>query len=307
MYNKFYGFSEAPFNMTPSSRFFFESTKHTEALSTMVYAVEQRKGFVVITGEIGSGKTTICRTMLNQLDSHTETALITNTHISGKDLLCTILEDLEVDYQSGSKARLLSQLNSYLIQQIQNDKNVVLIIDEAQNLSPSVLEEVRMLSNLETENEKLIQIIFLGQPELKQKLALNRLEQLRQRIAVFYHLSALNEEETKGYILHRLKVASGTDREYFTEGALRLIYPFTRGTPRLINQICDSALLSGYIYGVDMVDEKIMHEVIKESPISQLGGGSTTKMLRKLDAFEQEKANRDPLSTSFPEPSEFKF
>src|SRR3989338_880338 len=220
MYYKFYGFTEPPFNLTPNSKFFFSSVKHAEALSTMIYAINERKGFVVITGDIGSGKTTVCRALINQLDRKTHTALITNTHMSGKDLLMTILEDLEIDYQPGSKSKLHSQLNAYLIDQLRGHNNVVLIIDEAQNLTPSLLEEVRMLSNLETENEKLIQIIFLGQPELKKKLSLPKLEQLRQRIAVFYHLAPLTEKETKNYVLYRLKIASGTDRQYFTAEAL---------------------------------------------------------------------------------------
>ena len=287
MYNKFYNFQEAPFNLTPNSRYFFESTRHLEALSTLIYAIENRKGFVVITGEIGSGKTTVCRTLLNKLNTRTKTALITNTHMSGKDLLCMILEDLEVEYVPGSKARLLAQLNAFLIEQLRNDFNVVLIVDEAQNLTTSVLEEVRMLSNLETENEKLIQIIFLGQPELKEKLALNRLEQLRQRIAVFYHLVPLDYEDTKKYVRHRLRVASASNREFFTGKALDVVYEFSSGVPRLINQICDSALLSGYIYGTDVIDEKIMREVIAESPMMQIAG--TKKMVKKLDEAEKAK------------------
>ncbi|MBI5149427.1 MAG: AAA family ATPase [Candidatus Omnitrophica bacterium] len=272
MYHKFYGFKEAPFNMTPSSRFFYESTKHLEALSTLIYAIESRKGFVVITGDIGSGKTTVCRTLLNKLDARTQTALVTNTHIGGKDLLCTILEDLGVEYRPGSKAQLLSQLNAYLIEQLRNGHNVVLIIDEAQNLKPVVLEEIRMLSNLETENEKLIQIIFLGQPELKKKLALPRLEQLRQRISVFYHLTPLSQEDARQYILHRLKVASKSQRQYFTDEALELICQYSKGVPRVINQICDSALLNGFIYEKDIVDRALMEEVIQESPSSQIAG-----------------------------------
>lgn len=270
MYHKFYGFKEAPFNMTPNSRFFFESSRHLEALSTLIYAIESRKGFVVITGDIGSGKTTVCRTLLNKLSASTQTALITNTHIGGKDLLSTVLDDFEVEYTHGSKARLLSQLNQYLIEQMRNDHNVVLIIDEAQNLKPAVLEEVRMLSNLETENEKLIQIIFMGQPELKKKLALPKLEQLRQRIAVYYHLTPLTEEDTLKYITHRLFIASETERKYFTDEALRMIYQFSKGVPRLINQICDSALLNGFIYEKGMIDEKLMQEVIHESPTQQI-------------------------------------
>lgn len=277
MYFKFFGFTEAPFNMTPNSRFFFESAKHMEALSTLLYAVEERKGFVVITGDIGSGKTTVCRTLLNKLASTTQTALITNTHMSGKDMLCSILEDLEVEYTPGSKSKILSQLNHYLIEQLRNDQNVAVIIDEAQNLTPSVLEEVRMLSNLETENEKLIQIILLGQPGLKKKLALPGLEQLRQRIAVFYHLVPLTEQETKNYVFHRLKIAGGSGRKYFTDEALDIICQFSKGVPRLINSICDSALLNGFIYEKELINGELMQETVDESPTVQIGGQSTVK------------------------------
>jgi general secretion pathway protein A len=271
MYDKFYGFKELPFNLTPNSRFFFASDKHTTALDSLIYSINQRKGFVVITGEIGSGKTTVCRTLLNKLDKHTQVALVTNTHLNSKDLLMTVMEDLEIEFSSGSKSKLLSQLNTYLIDQMKLDNNVVLIIDEAQNLKPSVLEEIRMLSNLETETEKLIQIILLGQPELKQKLSLKSLEQLRQRVSVYFHLSPLNIEESKNYILHRLKVASGADRQYMTEEALSLVYQFSKGVPRLINQICDSAFLTGYVKEASVIDEQIMKEVIEEAPIHQFG------------------------------------
>lgn len=270
MYYKFYGFKEPPFTITPNSRFFFESNKHKEALSTLVYAIDERKGFVVITGEIGSGKTTVCRAMLNRLDSRTHTALITNTHLSSKDLLCTILDDLDIEYKPGPKAKLLSQLNYYLIEQLRADNNVVLIIDEAQNLTPSVLEEVRMLSNLETETEKLIQIILLGQPELKKKLALPRLEQLCQRITVFYHLSPLTEEEAIHYVRYRLQLASQSKRKYFSDQALKMIYQYSKGTPRLINQICDSALLNGFIYEKEVIDLDLIREVIMELPTVQI-------------------------------------
>ena len=170
MYKKFYGFSEKPFNTTPDTKFFFPSSKHAEALDSLVYAIAERKGFVVITGEIGAGKTTVSRTLLNRLDLETKVALITNTHLTCKELIAQILEEFEVNYQPGTKQKLLSQLNTYLIKQLANDINMVLIIDEAQNLPSKVLDEVRMLSNLETEKEKLIQIILFGQPQLKAKL-----------------------------------------------------------------------------------------------------------------------------------------
>ncbi len=271
MYNQFYGFKENPFDLTPNSRFFFASHKHTEALDSLVYAINQRKGFVVITGEIGSGKTTVCRTLLSRLDRHTQVALITNTHLNSKDLLTMVLEDLEIEFSNGSKAKLLSTLNTYLIEQIKQDNNVVLIIDEAQNLKPAVLEEIRMLSNLETETEKLIQIILLGQPELKGILALNRLEQLRQRVAVYFHLTPLTETETKEYVLYRLKIASGSDHQYMTEEALAWVYKFSKGVPRLINQICDSAFLTGYITETPTIDDRIVKEVIEEAPMERFG------------------------------------
>ena len=271
MYFEYFEFKEPPFNLTPNSKFFFEGDKHKEALNSLFYAINQRKGFIVITGEIGSGKTTVSRALINKLDKNTEVALITNTHLNSKDLLLTLLEDLEVEFQPGFyKAKLLSRLNDYLLAQAHRGHNVVLIIDEAQNLKPAVLEEVRMLSNLETETDKLIQIVLIGQPELKEKLALSRLEQLRQRVAIYFHLSPLGLNETQEYIHHRLKVASQSDREYFSKEALELVYQFSNGVPRLINQICDFALLTGYVDGLKVIDERVMQEAINESPMQQL-------------------------------------
>jgi len=271
MYFEYFEFKEPPFNLTPNSKFFFEGHKHREALNSLLYAINQRKGFIVITGEIGSGKTTVSRALINKLDKNTEVALITNTHLSSKDLLMTLLEDLEIEFQPGfSKAKLLSCLNDYLLAQAHRGHNVILIIDEAQNLKPAVLEEVRMLSNLETETEKLIQIVLIGQPELKEKMALSCLEQLRQRVAIYFHLSPLGFDEAQEYILHRLKVASQSNREYFSKEALQLIYQFSHGVPRLINQICDFALLTGYVDGLKIIDERIIQEVIEESPMQML-------------------------------------
>jgi len=264
MYKKFYGFDAKPFNATPDSKFFFPSAKHTEALNSLIYAVNERKGFVVITGEIGAGKTTVCRTMLNKLNLNTKVALITNTHLTCKELIAEILEELEVDYQPGTKQKLLSQLNAYLIKQLSADMNIVLIIDEAQNLSPMVLEEIRMLSNLETETEKLIQIILIGQPQLKAKLENPKLEQFKQRIALYYHIDALSRQEAQEYISHRLKLVSQNGIDFFTPEAIDLIYTHSRGIPRIINLVCDSALLSGYVYDIRKITEDIINEVLKE-------------------------------------------
>lgn len=249
MYEQFYNLKEKPFNMNPDSKYFFPSERHTEALSSLLYSIEDRKGFSVVTGEIGSGKTTVCRALLNKLEIGTKTALITNTHLTPKQLLCSILEELEVPFQyNWSKTKLLSCLNKFLIEQISLNFNVILIIDEAQNLNAKTLEEIRMLSNLETEREKLIQIILLGQPELEDKLESKELEQLKQRITIYYHIFPLDGDETEEYIRHRLKIAGHNgDGLMFDNSALKQIHNYSGGVPRLINSICDRALLTGYI------------------------------------------------------------
>lgn len=264
MYEKFYGFTEKPFNVTPDSKFFFAGSKHLEALNSLVYAVNERKGFVVVTGEIGAGKTTVCRTLLNKLGIDSKTALITNTHLTAKELITEILDEFQIEYKGGSKQKLLSQLNNFLIKQLASDINVVLLIDEAQNLSRNALEEVRMLSNLETEKEKLIQIILLGQPQLKAKLQDPCLEQLRQRIAVYYHLAALSHSETKNYIHHRLSLVNTAAVNIFLPEAVEEIYRYSRGIPRIINLVCDSALLSGYVSDTKLITEAIVKDVIRE-------------------------------------------
>lgn len=266
MYTQFYNFKEKPFNNSPDPRFFYPSPKHAEALDRLLYAVYERKGFVVITGEIGSGKTTVCRALLKKLDDKNEICMITNTHLNAKELVIAILEDLQVSYKTGTKVKLLSQLNDYLIKKMEDGKNVILIIDEAQNLTPSVLEEVRMLSNLETDTEKLIQIILMGQPQLREKLKLKDLEQFKQRIAVNYHLYPLTKEEMIGYVKHRLSVVSNNGTaDIFEPQAMDVLYDFSKGTPRLINYACDSALLTGFVYEKKNIDKVLMAEAVQES------------------------------------------
>jgi general secretion pathway protein A len=306
MYEQFYHFKEKPFNNNPDPRFFYPSPKHAEALDRLLYAVRERKGFVVITGEIGAGKTTVCRALLKKLnDADSEICMITNTHLNAKELIMAILEDLNVPYKSGTKIKLLSQLNDYLIQKMREGKDVILIVDEAQNLTPSVLEEVRMLSNLETDTEKLIQIILMGQPQLREKLRLKELDQFRQRIAVHYHLYPLSREESTGYVHHRLKVVSqnGSATQIFAPEALDVMYGFSGGIPRLINYACDSALLSGFVYEKNVIDKNLMKEVVDEShlnlrsleeetkikccPRCQVFSGCTTKWVRAEKGEEQ--------------------
>src|SRR3989338_6188655 len=264
MYEQFYGFKEKPFNMTPDSKFFYASPKHEEALNCVLLAVSQRSGFVVITGEIGSGKTTVCRAFINKLDASTKVALILNTHLGKKELLTTILEDLGIEYRSTSKTHLMSALNKYLTKQAADDSNVVVIIDEAQNLTPSVLEEIRMLSNFETEKEKLMQIVLMGQPELRKKLLLPNLEQFRQRVVLYYHLGPLTKEEAAGYIRYRLIKAGNEDADIFTPDAVDEIYKYSKGIPRLINLVCNDTLINGVLYETKKITRPLVKEAVKE-------------------------------------------
>ena len=267
MYEAFYGLTEKPFRMTPDSRYFYPSPKHVDALNHMVYAIEERRGFVVITGEIGAGKTTLSRVLFQKLDPRTKTAIVRNTHLSAKDLLAATLDELEISVPTGStKTRMIGLLNEFLVDQLRDDNNVILLIDEAQNLKPTVLEEVRMLSNLETETEKLIQIVLMGQPELKAKLWLKELTQLRQRVTLHYHLGALDAEETAGYVTHRLQVAGANGAAIFQPAALTQVYRHTKGVPRLVNGLCDRALLTGYVNETRTIGADIVNEVVRELP-----------------------------------------
>lgn len=267
MYEAFYGLREKPFNMTPDPKYFYASPKHHDALSSLLYTIQERRGFAVVTGEIGSGKTTICRTLLSKLSRDTRIAIIRNTQINPKDLIQMTLEDLEAPVTTGTKVKLLSLLNDYLIEQLRQDANVVLLIDEAQNLTPSVLEEVRMLSNLETDREKLLQILLVGQPELWQTLNLPRLAQFKQRIAVHYHLTPLDADEVRGYVLHRLRLAGATNgRAVFTDGAFQRLYRHSRGVPRLVNALADRALLVGYVEESAQINPAMVDEAARDIP-----------------------------------------
>ena len=265
MYQKFFGLAESPFNLTPDSRFLYLSEKHREALANLIYGVRERKGFITLTGEIGSGKTTLCRALTNELDSeNTRLAIIFNSYLSEIELLQTINEDLGIPYQFNSRKDLISELNQYLLEENQKGHNVVLIIDEAQNLSIQVLEQIRMLSNLETETDKLIQIVLMGQPELLDKLARPELEQLNQRITVRYHIKPLDKKDVEYYIRHRLNVARAQIDIDFTPEALKLIYEYTGGVPRKINVLCDRCLLAAYAKVTYTIDLGIVKSAVQE-------------------------------------------
>ncbi|MDD5436959.1 MAG: AAA family ATPase [Candidatus Omnitrophica bacterium] len=247
MYREFFGLKEKPFNVTSDPNFLFFSRVHKEAFSHILYGIKERKGFMEITGEVGAGKTTLCRAILNQFDANTKSAFIFNSNLPDLQLLQCILEDLGIVVTQRTKASMLRQLNNFLLDELVKGNNVILVIDEAQNLKPSTLEEIRMLSNLETDTQKLFQIILVGQPELKDKINSPRLKQLKQRIAVRFHVSALLKDEVERYIYHRLTVAGSKGDVSFTEDAMEFIFKFSGGIPRTINMLCDKSLLSAYV------------------------------------------------------------
>ena len=263
MYTEFFGFTDKPFDVTPDPRFLYLSPSHQEALASMIYGIRERRGFVSIIGEVGTGKTTLLHTLFNELDKKINTVFIFNTRINFNQLLQNILIELELNPKSTNKSELLYQLNDFLIEKLSLGENVALIIDEAQNLSSAVLEELRMLSNLETDKEKLIQIILVGQPELDFKLRSPNLRQLKQRIGINCYLTPLNHKECMNYISHRLYVVA-SDNSVFTPEALKLICEFSHGIPRLINIICDNALVTGYGKGERIIDHAIVKEVIAD-------------------------------------------
>ena len=264
MYLKYFDLAEQPFNMTPDPRFFYFSKKHEDALSNLLFGISERKGFITITGEIGTGKTTLCRLLLNRLDKKVKTSLIFNPNLTTIELLQAINQDFGIESKSISKKELVDALNAFLLGVLKRGDNAVLIIDEAQNLTPECLEEVRMLSNLETDRDKLLQIILVGQPELRKKLELERLKQLNQRIALRYHLEPFDQKEAKAYIMHRLKIAGGDDKVFFTQQAFDKAHEFSQGTPRLINLLCDKALLAAFVADTKTVSNQIVDAAIKE-------------------------------------------
>ncbi|MFC1804756.1 ExeA family protein [Candidatus Omnitrophota bacterium] len=264
MYCKFYGLKERPFNVTSDPAFFFFSKKHKEALSHLDYGITQRKGIVVITGEIGTGKTTLCRFYLNGLRSSIKTAFILNPLFSDSQLLQAILNDFGINSKRKTRFACVNELNSFLISESENGNNVVLFIDEAQNMKPRTLEQIRLLSNLETEKDKLLQIVLVGQPELNRRLDLYELRQLRQRIIVKYHILPLEKQEIKDYINHRLRIAGAEDELHFTDDAIDKICKFSNGTPRLINIICDRSLLAGFVAETNSITADIVHSCSDE-------------------------------------------
>lgn len=257
MYKSFFGFNERPFKLVPDPTFYFLGTSHEEALAHLSFAIQQGEGFILIVGEVGTGKTTLCRKFLENLEETVETAYIFNPTLDPLDLLKNINEELGVPADEKSHRLLINRLNAYLLEQRRQGRRVVLLIDEAQSLSFEVLEQLRLLSNLETTRSKLIQIILVGQPELNNLLGSYKLRQLGQRVSVSYQLTPLSMPEMNQYINYRTSIASGKATYLFTSGALKEIYHFSKGFPRRINIACDRALLTAFTRDKKRVTQKI--------------------------------------------------
>jgi general secretion pathway protein A len=307
MYEKFFGLKEAAFNLTPDPAFFFLNKRSKDALDLILYAIERREGFALVVGDVGTGKTTLCWALLERLAKRNiRTALIQNPMLSEIDILKSILQDLGIrqeqqkadeagtyesladvfntDWMKGmTKKQLLDQLNAFLAARAQEDVFTVLIVDEAQNIPSTLLEQLRLLSNLETAKKKLLQIIFVGQLELGQKLQMASLRQLNQRISVRFETKPLTRVDTEHYVRHRLAVAGASGRLHFTPGAFRAVFRCSKGYPRLVNLICDRAFLGAYLERTLVISRKLVRRAARslkgEELVSRFAPGWFRRMI----------------------------
>lgn len=264
MYNEYFGLHDSPFSIAPNPRYLYMSERHREALAHLLYGIRSDGGFILITGEVGTGKTTVCRCLLEQIPDDIDTAFILNPKLTAHELLATICDELCVEYpEDGTIKDLVDTLGNFLLSSHNDGRHTVLVIDEAQNLSVEVLEQLRLLTNLETNQRKLLQVILLGQPELLDMLSQQELRQLSQRITARFHLDVLNREEVQEYIRHRLSVA-GSQHQLITPAAMRRIFKLSGGTPRLINLLSDRALLGAWVEGRSKVTRRIVNKAARE-------------------------------------------
>lgn len=284
MYCEFYGFREKPFNITPNPRFIYLSKNHREAFAHLLYGIDNHAGFIKLTGEVGTGKTTVLRTLFEQLDERGHrTALIFNPCLTAQELMRSINQEFGIPWEGLNISELLDALNRFLLNENTAGRTVVLVIDEAQNLDPQVLEQIRLISNLETKTDKLIQIVLVGQPELGQLLGRSELRQLSQRITVSFHLTPMDYDDTKSYIEHRLEVAGDWRAAMFTPQAFKQVFRYSGGVPRLINILCDRALLFGYISESKEISGRRVKGAIDE--IRKEESGAAGHRLRRAAAW----------------------
>jgi general secretion pathway protein A len=272
MYAEFYGLVRQPFEMTPDPAFLYLGETHREGLATLLYGVQAGKGFVLLTGEVGTGKTTLLHALLGQLDATTASAFLFNPRLDTLDFFRVLFDEFGIEKACQTKAEYLLALNHFLIERLERNQTTLLIIDEAQNLSPEMLEEVRLLSNLETPTKKLLQIMLVGQPELNALLARPELRQLRQRIVLRHHLTPFDPQELDEYIAERLALAGYTGKGIFKRSARREIFAATGGVPRLVNIVCDGALLLGYAREQSVVGPELIREVSRDLGLGGAGG-----------------------------------
>ena len=282
MYESFYGLKEKPFTLLPDPEYLYLSPKHQRALTLLEYGMMNQAGFSVICGDTGAGKTTLIRRLLAELEDNTTVGLITNTHQSFGELLNWVLMAFGLDGEGKSKSQMHHIFIEFLIEQYAQNKHTVLIVDEAQNMKADTLEELRMLSNINADKDQVLQVILAGQPALRETLRKPELMQFAQRIAVDYYLEALSEEETRGYIQHRLHVA-GAEQQIFTDDACKAIYKYSGGTPRLINLLCDTSLVYGFAEQTKTIDAGLVHDVVREQHSNSIIPTFNTSQPHKSD------------------------
>lgn len=296
MYQRFFGLRESPFNVNPDPRYLFLTQQTQEALAGLTYGIQNRKGIILLTGEVGTGKTTLLNRLLDWLrGQRVATAYIFNSRMDVNHLFDFMMADFEIPCESREKSQILLRLNQWLLERYRAGETAVLIVDEAQNLSPDVLEEIRLLTNLETSTEKLLQIVLTGQPELEEKLKMPSLRQLRQRITLRCRTSPLTLEETFGYVAERLRIAGANGEPIFSKEAIQTIQIYSQGIPRVVNLLCEHAMVNAYVDGLRPIPAHMIEEVAREFQLDDLGPtnqgmlsprddpGKTQALLQNLD------------------------
>ncbi len=271
MYQRFFGLRESPFNVNPDPRYLFLTRPIQEALASLTYGIQNRKGFILLTGEVGTGTTTLLNRLLGWLrGQRVATAYIFNSRLSVNDLFDLMLAEFEIPCESREKSQIVLRLNQWLLERYRAGETAVLIVDEAQNLSPDVLEEIRLLTNLETSTEKLLQIVLTGQPELEEKLKAPQVRQLRQRITLRCHTAALTLEETFGYIAERLRIAGANCEPIFSKEAIEMVHGYSCGIPRVVNLLCEHSMINAYVDSVRPVPANLVEEVAREFQLDEI-------------------------------------